>query len=102
MRLLEIAYNMLDRRPEKRILSEAAERQVGILARSVLLKGALTTRSRQLPSEYQPLTAPVVEILKAARIQMEDLPELAYRYVLSADPPHSALVGTARIAELRS
>jgi hypothetical protein len=33
---------------------------------------------------------------------LDDLPKLAYRYVLSQFPPHSLLVGTARREELRA
>ncbi len=98
---VEIAYNLLDRRPERRILARASERQVGILARSVLLKGALTTRCRQLSDDFRPLTASVEHILETTQTEIDALPELAYRYVLTAEPPHSALVGTARLGELR-
>jgi aryl-alcohol dehydrogenase-like predicted oxidoreductase len=99
---IEIAYNLLDRRAENLILARAAERGIGVLARSVLLKGALTRRSHHLPSAFRPLTGPVEQLLVAASITVEELPELAYRYVLTTEPPHSVLVGTARISELQA
>src|SRR5207248_8004756 len=39
---LQIAYNILDRRPESRVFDAAQRSGVGLVARSVLLKGALT------------------------------------------------------------
>jgi aryl-alcohol dehydrogenase-like predicted oxidoreductase len=99
---VEVAYSVLDRRPEERVLARAAEREVGVLARSVLLKGALTNRILALPETFQPLKTAVQDVMAATQTAIEDLPELAYRYVLMQQPPHSALVGSARIDELRA
>ena len=99
---IEVAYSILDRRPENTVLPLAAQRNVGVLARSVLLKGALTSRVRALPAAYTPLRDAVDRMLRTADTSLENLPELAYRYVLMHDPPHSALVGSARIDELQS
>ena len=99
---MEIAYSILDRRPEKRILARAAEENVGILARSVLLKGALTRRLYTLPADFTPLRLAVERLLEVTQATIEMLPELAYRYVLMQEPLNSALVGSAEIAELRA
>jgi aryl-alcohol dehydrogenase-like predicted oxidoreductase len=92
---LQIAYSVLDRRPECGLIAEAASRGVGLVARSVLLKGALTHRSRLLP--------PALNELRQSVLALEDLgslPGLAYRYVLSHDIPQTALVGTGSLHEL--
>jgi aryl-alcohol dehydrogenase-like predicted oxidoreductase len=99
---IEIAYSILDRRPEKSLLQLAADRNVGVMARSVLLKGALTSRIRTLPAEFAPLTKAVDRLTQAAGMPIECLPELAYRYLLMQHPPQSALVGSAWIDELRA
>ncbi|MFN0167609.1 MAG: aldo/keto reductase [Bryobacteraceae bacterium] len=99
---MQIAYNALDRRPERGVLAAAAEKGVGIVARSVLLKGALTFRRDHLPSGLDPLKRAVDRIEAIAGGTVESLPELAYRYVLASDPPHSALVGTGSIGELKA
>ena len=52
---LQIAYNVLDRRPESGVFALAQVRGVGIVARSVLLKGALTNR-------YQSLAGDVIRV----------------------------------------
>jgi len=98
---LEIAYNALDRRSEGGVLDSAKEKDIGILARSVLLKGALTERFHSLPAELNALKAAVEQLVELAGGPHE-LPRFAYRYVLSREPPHSALVGTASRAELQA
>jgi aryl-alcohol dehydrogenase-like predicted oxidoreductase len=54
---LQIAYSLLDRRPESTVFPLAQERDVGIIVRSVLLKGALTHRYAYLPAELAELKA---------------------------------------------
>ena len=56
---LQIAYNVLDRRLESKVFALAEQRDVGLVARSVLLKGALTRpvstfASRAIRTEDQP------------------------------------------------
>ncbi|HEY3840243.1 MAG TPA: aldo/keto reductase [Bryobacteraceae bacterium] len=99
---IEIAYSVLDRRPEHRTLELARQKDIGILARSVLLKGALTRRILSLPAAFAPLQSGIDRLLQAGGISIEGLPELAYRYILMQQPPHSALVGSAHIEEVRA
>jgi aryl-alcohol dehydrogenase-like predicted oxidoreductase len=97
---LQIAYNILDRRPESKVFALAEQRDVGLVARSVLLKGALTSRHRHLPAALSELTTAIERMeMVAAREQMS-LPELAYRYVLSHPLPQTALAGTGSVDEL--
>lgn len=91
---VQIAYSPLDRRPEAVVFPLAAEAGVGIVARSVLLKGALTHRYRTLPPTYSDLQATIARLDRFGL----PLPELAYRYVLGQTA--TALAGTAHIAEL--
>jgi aryl-alcohol dehydrogenase-like predicted oxidoreductase len=99
---LQIAYSVLDRGPEARLLVEAAARDVGIVVRSVLLKGALTHRYRDLPDAMQPLKRAVERLGEMAGGEVESLPELAFRYVLAHPAAHTALVGTARVEEMQA
>jgi aryl-alcohol dehydrogenase-like predicted oxidoreductase len=98
---LQIAYNLLDRRPEAAVLAVAREKGVGLVARSVLLKGALTDRYHHLPNQLSELTNAVQELEQLARRISVALPELAYRYVISQAWPQTALVGTASLNELQ-
>lgn len=53
--VLQVTYSVLDQRLEAAVLPEAAARGVGIVVRSVLLKGALTARGDHLPERLAPL-----------------------------------------------
>ena len=53
--VMQVTYSVLDQRVSKRVLPLADEKGVGIVARSVLLKGALTERAEHLPDRLEPL-----------------------------------------------
>jgi 1-deoxyxylulose-5-phosphate synthase len=97
---LQIAYSVLDRRLESRVFQFAEKMDVGLVARSVLLKGALSNRYRFLPEALSDLKAKVQQLEAFASCEHMDLPELAYRYAISHRMPQTALAGTASIAEL--
>ena len=99
---VQVAYSMLDRRPEHRVLPAATEQDIGIVVRSVLLKGALTHRARLLPDALAPLKEAAARFEALAAATSLSLPEMAYRYVLAHPAAHTALVGTARIEELEA
>ena len=97
---IQIAYNALDRAPEKDTLPLAAQTGTGIMGRSVLLKGVITVRYVDLPPELRPLKEAAAELDQLANQAGLTLPELAYRYVLGSDVV--ALCGTAHIEELEA
>jgi aryl-alcohol dehydrogenase-like predicted oxidoreductase len=99
---LQVAYNLLDREPERELIPLARERGVGLVMRSVLLKGVLTDRYRDLPVELGSLREAARALDSLAREAGITLPELAYRYVLANPVCAVALVGTGRIPELRA
>lgn len=95
---LQVAHSVLDRRPEARVLPEAAAKGVGIVTRSVLLKGVLSRRAASL----HPALAPLAGAVKALGRPLEELPELAYRYLLGMNPPHTLLVGASNVEEVEA
>lgn len=97
---LQIACSALDRRPEQMVCPEALRHDVAIVARSVLLKGVLTERHRHLPPHLSLLGLAAGQLQEVADNAGVSLPELAYRYVLANEPPHTALVGASTIEEL--
>lgn len=97
---LQIAYNALDRLLEERVMPLAQEKGVGLVIRSVLLKGALTYRHAHLPAELGALKSAVAQLESLADAKGISLPELAYRFVLAHPAVSSALVGTGRLSEL--
>ncbi|MFN7920684.1 MAG: aldo/keto reductase [Bryobacteraceae bacterium] len=99
---LQIAYSAIDRRPESRVLPAAQQADVGIVVRSVLLKGALTHRFEHLSAELVSLKSAVRGMMEAASGGGTGLPEFAYRYVLGHAGAHTALVGTRHEEELEA
>ncbi len=97
---IQIAYSLLDRRPEADVLARARKRDVGIVVRSVLLKGVLTYRYRHLPEELAPLRSAAEAAARLGKNGAEGLPELAYRYVLSNPLTGTALVGASKVEEV--
>ena len=98
---IQVAYNLLDRQFEERVLPLAKEKEVGVVIRSVLLKGALTYRYAHLPEELRELRAAVNRVNSLRDTQDTSLPELAYRFVLGHPVVSTALVGTGRVHELQ-
>ncbi len=99
---IQIAYNVLDRRPEREVLPAARDRDVGVVVRSVLLKGVLTGRYRTLPDSLKPLREAAASLESAAIACGTELPEAAYRYVLGQRYAMTALVGARSVAEVEA
>ena len=97
---IQVAYNLLDRALEVEFLPAAQAANIGVVARSVLLKGALTHRYAYLPEVLADLRAVSAHAQALAAGAGMSLPEAAYRYVLAHPAISSALVGTARTDEL--
>ena len=97
---VQVAYNLLDRQFEERVLPLAKKNDVGVVIRSVLLKGALTHRHVYLPEELRELRTAVNRVNSLRETQDTSLPELAYRFVLAHPAVSTALVGTGRAHEL--
>ncbi len=97
---IQVAYSMLDRRPEARVIPGAARSKTGLVARSVLLKGALTERYLHLPESMAAIRECVERLQSLAVNHGIRLPELAYRYVLTHDLPQTALVGASSVQEV--
>lgn len=53
--VLQVTYSVLDQRLEEHVFPAAAAHAVGLVVRSVLLKGALTARGDYLPEHLAPL-----------------------------------------------
>ena len=96
---IEVGYSALDRRIETQMLALAEAKGIGVIARSVLLKGALSERYLLLPEALHSLKECIRQLAQLAG-SASRLPELAYRYVCSGPLPHSALIGTASRAEI--
>lgn len=98
--VLQVAYNLLDQQMATRVFPAAKEAGVGIIVRSALLKGVLTSKSEWLPPELSALKAAAVVCKDAISGTWEKLPEMAVRFCISAPEVSSVLVGVRTRSEL--
>lgn len=92
----QLAYNIIDQRMATKVIPTAQAKNIGIINRSVLLKGALTPKANKLPDELKPLRENSV---KAALIAEEldiSLADLAIRFVASNPAISTILIGTIK------
>ena len=99
---LQVAYNLADRMLDEQVLPLAQQQGVGIIVRSVLLRGVLTHRFALLPDQLAELRSAIAQLSRVADEEGCSLPEMAYRFVLANPAVSSALVGTARSEELEA
>src|SRR5262249_51338300 len=90
----------LDQRMMAAVLPEASKANVGVIARSALLKGALTERATLLPGNLRPLTDAADRMREALSETWESLPRAALRFCLSVPGVYSVLVGLRSLSEL--
>jgi aryl-alcohol dehydrogenase-like predicted oxidoreductase len=101
---LQIAFNILDQRLADDILPLAQEKGVGIVVRSVFLKGALTPRADDLPAHLSELRARSQAIKEFAGSLTPPMSrvEAALRFVVARPNITSALVGVVTEQELEA
>lgn len=101
---LQVAYNILDQRMADDIFPLAKAKGVGVVVRSVFLKGALTPRANDLPEHLAPLKqqSEAVKQFAGQLTPPMNRVEAALRFVLSQQDISSALVGVHTPAELEA
>lgn len=99
---LQLAYSILDQRMAEHVMIEAARHSIGIISRSVLLKGALTPARRHLAPSLAPLKAHAHAAEAIAKELGTDLPSLAIRFALSNPCVHTVLIGSNKIRNLEN
>lgn len=106
---IQTAYSILDQRPLRptgsagqgmSVFASAAKAKIGIINRSVLLKGVLTPKWRTLPDALGRLRDNAEQAEAVAGELGVDLPTLAMRFVLSNEAVTTALIGTVKPAHL--
>ena len=99
--VLQIAYNVLDQRMAEKVLEKAEAAEVGIIGRSVYLKGVLTDRAQYLPERCAPLRDATESIKRKLNLtSWTDLSRFALRFAISNPRIDSVLVGVRTEAEL--
>ncbi len=100
IQVLQVALSLLDQRMRDRVIPEAKAAGVGVLTRSVLLKGTLTKRAQWLPPSLLALSQASERAMRELDTCWEALPSMALRFCLSVDGVHSVLSGVRNSAEV--
>jgi aryl-alcohol dehydrogenase-like predicted oxidoreductase len=101
--VLQVTYSVFDQRLEERVFPDAAAAEVGLVVRSVLLKGALTARGDYLPEHLGPLRerSRAFRELVAARGGGLTAVQAAIAFAIGHPRIGSTLVGVRSEEELR-
>jgi|GEM_PF-462529 len=100
--LVQIAYSALDRRPERRVLPAAAAAGKTVVARSLLLRGVLSTAGRALHGPFAALGDAIDTVRAAFGVSWDDLPGAAVAFVATRPGIATALLGPRDEAELNA
>ncbi len=101
---LQVTYSVLDQRLSDRVLPLAQQQNVGIIVRSVLLKGALTARADHLPDQLEGLRArsrQFRQLVAEAQLGL-DAAQVALAFALAHPQIDAVLVGVRSEAELEA
>jgi len=98
--VLQVAYNLLDQRMAQRVFPAAERAGVGVIVRSVFLKGALTPRAEWLPATLVGLRKAAERVRETFHASWQVLPEVALRFCLSTPQVATVLTGASSPNEL--
>jgi aryl-alcohol dehydrogenase-like predicted oxidoreductase len=99
---LQVAHSALDRRLAADVLPACRRHRIGVVLRSVFLKGVLSDRYRALPDVLEPLRRAARQLEAVAVTVGTSLSSLALRFAAFSSWGHVTLVGTASLAELEA
>lgn len=94
--IIQLPFNLMDQRQHD-LFTQAAERGVGLVIRSILMKGLLTSRSFTLHPALQAVEAHIGQYHGLLDDTTPDLSTLAIRFGLSFDEVSAILVGIDRL-----
>ena len=97
--VIQVPFNLLDQRQEP-LIKMANERGIGIVVRSVLMKGLLTNRKQKLHAALASVEEHIGHLDELAGQFQLTLPTLATRFALSYKEVSSVLVGLDRMEYL--
>lgn len=101
--MLQVTYSVLDQRLADRVFPAAAERGVGVVVRSILLKGALTARGDYLPDYLKELRTRSRQfrgLVAETGLNVSPV-QVAIAFGLAHPQIHSVLIGVRSEWELR-
>ena len=97
---VQIAYSALDRRPERIVVAAAGEHATGLIVRSVLLRGVLSSAGRELSEAFGALAAGADRFRAAIGASWAQLPGAAVAFALTRPGISVTLLGPRDSDEL--
>lgn len=97
--VIQVPFNLLDQRQEP-LIKMAHEKGIGIIVRSVLMKGLLTNRKQKLHAALASVEEHIGHLDELAGTYQLTLPTLATRFALSYKEVSSVLVGLDKMEYL--
>jgi aryl-alcohol dehydrogenase-like predicted oxidoreductase len=97
---VQVPFSALDRRAEQQLAPVAAERGKALIARSVLLRGVLSSAGNDLNGPFAPLRNAADRFRRAMGASWEELPGAAVAFVGARRGIACALLGPREPAEL--
>jgi aryl-alcohol dehydrogenase-like predicted oxidoreductase len=101
-RALQVPFNVLDQKMNRRVFPAAARQGVGIFVRSAYLRGVLTSQVDSIPARLAPLRMRALEVMDLLDAEVNDLAEAALRFCLSFEAISSVVIGVKTVAELEA
>lgn len=100
--VIQVTYSVFDQRIADRLLPLASEQNIGVMVRSVLLKGALTERADYLPDHLDPLRQHSQEWRRRVAELLPDytVAQAALAFALANPHLQSILIGMRTVEEL--
>ena len=96
---VQVPFSLLDQRMRRRLFPACLNRGIGLVFRSVFLKGILSHRHANLPPKLDQLQPQVVRLNDVAQDSGLTLAELAFRFAAFAPCDHITLFGTTSVEE---
>lgn len=93
--MIQLPFNLMDQRQSKNF-ALAAEKGVGIVVRSVLMKGLLSDRGKNLHPALSKVEAHIGSYAQLFRDDINELPSLATKFALANPEVSAVLVGIDR------
>ena len=97
--VIQLPFNLMDQ-GQQEVFSLAADRGIGLIIRSVLLKGLLSSKGRDLHPALKDVEDHVKKYKSLIDASINDLPTLAIKFALSFKEVSSVLIGIDRLEYL--
>lgn len=98
--VIQLPFNLMDQR-QSAMFSKARQKGVGVVIRSVLLKGLLSDRGKNLADPLSEIECHIQEYNELLNRHACDLPSLAIKFALSFEEVSAVLVGIDKEKYLR-